>query len=402
MLGDMNDGGGQSMLHRNSEEYVDLPQLIITGIRGVPAAHGGFETFAERLALHVEKLGWDVSVYCQGSATGELYEDNWNGIRRIHVPTRLNGAAETIEFDVRCALHVLKRKGTILTLGYNTGFLNLLFRAAGRKNYINMDGLEWKRQKYGVFGRAFLWINERFASWAATSMIADHPGIADHLRRGNNQDRIQMIPYGSEKIAEGDPALLKEFGLTAGGFFTLIARPEPENQILELVRAFSVRNRGVKLAVLGRFSHDHPYQSQVLRAAGSEVVFTGPVYDSKKLAALRCHSIGYLHGHQVGGTNPSLVEALGAGNPVIAHDNVFNRWVAQDAGLYFKTDDECDVAIDSLIQQQPLREKLSDNARSRWAQEFTWPHVLRQYSDLLSNEGAASSLACDENITYTA
>ena len=131
--------------------------------------------------------------------------------------------------------------------------------------------------------------------------------------------------------------------------------------------------------MLGNYAPSVPYQRACLEAAGSEVRFIGPVYDRPSLSALRLHSVAYLHGHQVGGTNPSLVEALGAGNAVIAHDNAFNRWVAGDAARYFRQQGEIVAAIERVLADASLRDQLREAARARWRQEFTWPHILTQY-----------------------
>ena len=132
--------------------------------------------------------------------------------------------------------------------------------------------------------------------------------------------------------------MLAPLGLTPGQYVTLIARPEPENSVLEIVAAFSAkRPRGLKLVVLGAYHPEAlPYHAQVMAAASPEVVFAGALYDHALVNALRLHGLLYLHGHQVGGTNPSLIEAMGAGNPVLAHDNRFNRWVARDGAWYFQ------------------------------------------------------------------
>lgn len=359
------------------------PHLIILGIRGIPAAHGGFETFAERLAPYIRSHGWRVTVYCQGSSTGKREEDEWEGIRRIHIPVKRSGSVGTIEFDVKCTFDVRNLDGTILTLGYNTGFLSAWLKLQGRRNFINMDGLEWKRAKYSWGQRAYLWLNERLAAWAGTMLIADHPVIADHLATRVSRSKIEVIPYGSDEIIMADPATLGSMSLKPGQFFTLIARAVPENSVLEIVEAFSSQTRGVKLALLGKYDRSVPYEAAVLDAASVEVEFVGGIYDRATLAALRYYSIAYLHGHQVGGTNPSLVEALGAGNAVIAHDNAFNRWVAGDAALYFSDRDSCALHIDRMMNDIWLRSSLESAASKRWSEEFTWDAVLHQYQTSL-------------------
>lgn len=359
--------------------------VIIMGIRGLPAAHGGFETFAERLALYLVERGWKVTVYCQGSASGKRECDTWQGVDRIHIPVKRDGAVGTIEFDIKATLDVLSLPGTILTLGYNTGFLCSLLAAKKRVNFINMDGLEWKRAKYSMPAKTYLWINERLAAWAGTRLVADHPSIADHLATRVPQDRIEMIPYGAPSIDQADASLLADYGVEAHRYFTVIARAEPENSILEIVRGFSARRRDMKLLVLGKYQKNNSFHQEVMAAASDEVLFPGAVYEAARIQAMRFYSLAYIHGHQVGGTNPSLVEALGAGNAVIAHDNRFNRWVAGDGGVYFSDAEGVRQQIDAIISDPALQQRLAWAARQRWSDAFTWPAVLSQYEALLAS-----------------
>jgi glycosyltransferase involved in cell wall biosynthesis len=357
--------------------------LIILGIRGIPAAHGGFESFAERLAPWMIEQGWEVTVYCQGSQTGKRYEDSWQGCRLIHMPVGGDGPFATIKFDTKSALEAANNDAVLLTLGYNTAFLTIYTMIRGRHNIVNMDGIEWRREKYSLIQKAYLWINERIAAATGTALIADHPTIADHHAKHASRSKISTIPYGSDKISDAEEACLDCFNLRRSKFFTIIARPEPENSILEMVRAFSRRRRDFNLVVLGNYSVAHRYQQRVLNAASDEVIFPGAIYDRRTLDALRFFSRGYLHGHKVGGTNPSLVEALGASNPVIAHDNSFNRWVAGEAGCYFTDEDECELQINKLISDDRLVARKQEAAGRRWRENFTWDRVLKDYHHLL-------------------
>ena len=173
-------------------------------------------------------------------------------------------------------------------------------------------------------------------------------------------------------------------GLEPGRYLTIVARPIPENSILEIVQGFSARPRGITLAVVGAYTPEtDPYHREVADAASDEVVFLGAVYDPQVLAPLRAHAIGYLHGHTVGGTNPSLVEALAAGNAVIAQDNAYNRWVAQGAALYFTDAADVDAAVSRLVDEPGLARELGAVARRRHLEEFTWERVAGQYAALL-------------------
>jgi glycosyltransferase involved in cell wall biosynthesis len=357
-------------------------QLLILGTRGVPAAHGGFETFAERLALHLVGRGWAVEVACQVDGP-DPHPPVWQGVRRMAIRSP-GGALGTLLFDLRATIAALRRPGVVLTLGYNTAVLGLLLRLAGRRHAMNMDGIEWQRAKWSWAFRLWFRANERIAGYAARPLIADHPAIADHLARHVPRERIATIPYGADRIEAADPAPLTALGLVPGGYCLVIARPEPENSIREIVAAFSARARGVRLVVLGRFDPAVAYHRAVRKAASGEVVFAGAIYDREVVAALRCHAALYLHGHQVGGTNPSLVEALGAGNAVLAHDNRFNRWVAGPAGAYFSGIEDCDAALGALLGDPARLVAMRAAARARHAADFTWPAVLGAYERLLA------------------
>jgi glycosyltransferase involved in cell wall biosynthesis len=162
-----------------------------------------------------------------------------------------------------------------------------------------------------------------------------------------------------------------------------IARAEPENSILEIVQGFSTKLRGYQLVVLGNYQESNAYHCAIKAAASAEVRFVGAIYDKAVVQALRFHSAAYVHGHQVGGTNPSLVEALGAGNAVIAHDNRFTRWVAGEGAVYFDGADAFSACMDNLLANPDRLHELSVQSRKRFQEAFTWPDVLAQYEALL-------------------
>lgn len=358
------------------------PRLLVLGTRGVPAAHGGFETFAERLALYLTARGWEVSIYCQHDVAGQarpVWTDRWNGIERINVEVAVGGPKGTILFDWLCIRDAARRPGTCLVLGYNTGVLLPWLRLFGRRVVTNMDGIEWRRAKWSAPLKAWFWANEWIAAWSSHSLVADHPSIADHLATRRSRDAIATIPYGGDAVLDAADAPVRSFGLDPDRYLVSVARIEPENNILEIVRAFSRREHGQKLAVLGTLDDAKPYHRAVKAAAGSDVRFLGAIYDAEVVGALRFHARAYLHGHSVGGTNPSLVEALWAGNAVIAHDNPFNRWTAGEAALFFADEDGCAAALDVVSSRDDIVIAARVAARRRAAQAFRWDDVLVAY-----------------------
>lgn len=360
------------------------PSLRILGIRGLPAAHGGFETFAERLALYLVTRGWRVTVYCQEEGSGPAMEDQWQGIARVRIPVRDTGPRGTIVFDWKATRHAARSPGLCLTLGYNTAIFCALLRIAGVPNVINMDGIEWQRSKWGAVAKTWFWINERAGACLGNRLVADHPEIERHLQRLVPAARLQMIAYGADRLRGVDAGPVRAFGMEPGRMLSLVARPEPENSVLEAVAGFSRRRRGMHLAVLGDFRDNNPYHRKVRAAASDEVLFLGAIYDKAVVQALRFHSLLYLHGHRVGGTNPSLIEALGAGNAVLAHDNRFNRWVLGDAGRFFHDADSLDFALSGLLSDPAQVHTLRAASIARFEAAFTWPRILREYEALLT------------------
>lgn len=373
------------------------PTLRILGIRGVPAAHGGFESFAEALSLHLVAEGWRVIVYCQEDGAGALRDEAWCGIERVVIPVRVPGTLGTMVFDWLGIGHALVQQraarargepeGLCLTLGYNTAAFCLRLKLAGVRNVINMDGIEWRRAKWGAAAKAWFWLNERAGCWLGDHLVADHPEIAAHLATRAAPSRITAIPYGADAVVARQDAevllALSRLGLASGGYATLIARPEPENSILEIVQAWSARRRGLLLAVLGRYDDGDAYHRRVRAAAGPEVRFLGAIYDRALVPQLRAHGRLYLHGHRVGGTNPSLVEALGAGNAVVAHDNRFNRWVAGPGAAYFTDATALDAVLTRVLADPATLAAMAEASRVRHAEAFTQKGVLGQHAALL-------------------
>jgi len=355
--------------------------IRILGIRGLPAAHGGFETFAHHLAIYLRDRGWRVIVYCQVSPGEVSGTDVWNGIERILIPAA-DTSLGTIVFDFLSTIDAAKHHDLCLTLGYNTAIFSVWLRLRGVRNLINMDGIEWRRDKWGMIAKIWFWLNERAGCWLGDHLIADHPEIAIHLASRVSSKKITMIPYGGFVVDVADRSILLEYGVEAGKFVTLIARPEPENSILEIVEAFSRKPRGIKLLVLGKYTKTVDYHSLVLGCASGEVVFVGAVYDQERLKALRYYSLAYIHGHRVGGTNPSLVEALAAGNAVIAHDNRYNRWVAGDSAIYFSSADDLDRILGDLLVDDTHLVELRLAAKKRVDNELNWPSVFAKYEKL--------------------
>jgi len=380
----LRDGSGVPHALVSTPEVRQLNKTVrILGTRGVPANYGGFETAAENVAGYLARKGWRVIVYCQADGKGPVVEDRWNGIERVTIPVDVEGWRGSALFDWLSIAHACKHRDMCLTFGYNTGIFNFRQRLLGIPNVVNMDGIEWSRKRWGKIRQAILYAGERFAAVFSNHMIADHPEIEKYLWSRAPAKKITMIAYGADVVLDPNADLIEKYGVVPGEYFTLIARPIPENTILEIVRAYSRKPRGKKLLLLGGYTDADSYHVAVRAAASDEVIFPGGIYDKVTVQAIRAFACGYFHGHTVGGTNPSLVEAMAAGNPVIAHDNAYNRWVVGDGALYFDDEASAAEAIDRLTEDAELRSRLGKASLQRFIDHFTWDKVASEYERLL-------------------
>ncbi|KQZ85176.1 glycosyl transferase [Microbacterium sp. Root166] len=358
----------------------------ILGTHGVPAGYGGFETAAENIGLYLRDRGWAVEVYCQLSGSGPIETDEWNGLKRTLIHEPKEGWRGTSAFDLTSVRHAVAahEPGDVwLTFGYNTGVFDVVPRLRGIPNVINMDGMEWTRRRWGLIKQGILLANERLAGWVGDVLIADHPVIATYLRRHFGRRRVHTITYGAHEVTEATAQPVEELGLRPGRYAMVVCRPIPENSILEIVTAWSAQERGMPLVVVGPYGQEDPYHVQVQAAASSEVVFPGAIFEQDRLQSLRFHSALYIHGHTVGGTNPSLVEAMAAGNAIVAHDNAYNSWVAGPENAYFSDAEDLAPLLTSLLADEGRRLRMGQASRARFRAEFTWSKIGGEYERAL-------------------
>lgn len=351
--------------------------VYIVGVRGMPNRYGGFERLVEVLAPHLAKSGRPVTVFCEGDETTPD-QDWWNGVERRFIKRRHTGVAGTIRYDLQ-AFRLVPRGAIVLVFGYGTALFQAILRARNIPHCVNMDGIEWQREKWGWAARAWLRLNERIAARSSDMLIADHPEIQRDLYERFGV-RASMIAYGVE--ASPPMAHLGAGHFSSGRRYVLVvARPEPENQIHIILGAYRRAQTDVAMLVVGGFDATEYGKALVLKYP--EVNFIGPLYDSPTLNELRRDAELYIHGHRVGGTNPSLIEAMAAQAIIVAHDNVFNRWVLGGGGRYF-TDER---SLAEHLRRPPSTEAriaFRTQCRLRCATDFLWPHILNSYDAIVA------------------
>jgi glycosyltransferase involved in cell wall biosynthesis len=359
-------------------------KIAILGSRGIPAQYGGFETFAEELSTRLAARGVDVTVYCEdhGGERPAAYKN----VELVHLPAPNLGPLTTILFDLRCLWRGRKGFDVVFMLGYGASLFCFLPRLWGAKVWINMDGIEWARSKWGTTAKLYFKVMEAIAMRVADRLIVDAEEIRRFLlERHPVRTPCTVIPYGAEIVDDApEPGVLREYDLRPHEYYLIVCRLEPENQILEVLNGFRASGSSVPLVVIGDHRLDTAYLRRLKTAHGDRARFIGTLYDREKLRALRYYCKGYFHGHTVGGTNPSLLEALGCGNMVIAHDNIFNREVAGEAAVYFKDSADLPGLIEKHTQENEQRAGASLLARKRIRDRYTWDSVADRYFRILN------------------
>ncbi|GDY36226.1 hypothetical protein ACINB_21180 [Acidovorax sp. NB1] len=377
---------------------VDSPpaslRIAILGARGIPASYGGFETFAEQLATRLVARGHQVTVYAEGGDR-PVADTLYQGVR---VRTRRRprwGAASVLAYDCACLWDARRDYDLVYMLGYGAAWACWWPRVFGVPVWINVDGLEWARSKWGRGARTYLRCMEWMSTKVATRLIADAEAIAQRFRQNYPWGApTSFVAYGAELVpAEAaDPSVLANWGLQAHRYMLVVARPEPENHILEIVQGYLLHGSDWPLVVVGDVSGGTPYQRQLKALASERVRFVGGIYDVAQLQSLRVHAACYLHGHSVGGTNPSLLEALACGNWVIAHDNEFNSEVARDAADYFRTSQQLAACLqDWFHRTHEERQKRAERARQVVQSFYDWEQITDAYESLMYEQCCPSA-----------
>lgn len=360
-------------------------RLAILGTRGIPAQYGGFETFAEELSVRLVQQGIEVTVYCEADR-GEL-PDSYRGVHLVHIPAPRLGPLTTIVFDLRCLWHSRKAFDVVYMLGYGTSVFCFLPRLWETKVWINMDGVEWARSKWSRPAKLWFKLMEAVAMWTPDRVIADALGILRHLEsRHAHLPLTSVIPYGAPVIdLAPDAGLLDEWQLSPGQYYLVVCRLEPENSVWEIMRGYLRSGSRLQLIVAGSIDPATTYVKKLLQLNNDRIRFIGAIYDRVKLQALRYHACAYFHGHSVGGTNPSLLEALGCGNLIVAHDNIFNREVAGKTASYFQQEANITEIIQT-VESYPadIINELKATSKERIHQHYNWDAVTDTYLRLLS------------------
>ena len=353
------------------------------GTRGIPAEYGGFETFAEELSVRLVKKGYDVTVYCRkdkSESTKSLYQ----GVHLVYLPTVRHKYFETVAHTFFSTLHVVLSDVQIV---YYCNAINSIYlflpRLFGKKVIMNVNGLEWKRAKWNRIGKIAYQVSEYIATLFANVIVSDSKRIANYYKKKFNA-LTTLISYGSTgQIAENGVDVLSSFGLKKRDYLLYVSRLEPENNALIFIQGFEKIKTDMPLVIVGSAPYGVPYINRLRETLDPRIKFLGAIYgDNYRI--LKSHAYLYLHGNEVGGTNPALLEAMALGNCVIATGVGFNRYVIGKAGFWFKHRNVNDLQekLKYLLANPQEVDKYRPLAIERMKKYYNWDDVAKKYDDL--------------------
>lgn len=353
---------------------MSAPKIGVVGTVGAPARYGGFETLVEQLARNLTPDQARLVLYCQRTAYPEDAEATpFAGHHRVFVPLKANGAQSMVH-DSLAMLHaaLVARVDTLLVLGYSGAWFLPLVRVLrpGMRIVINIDGMEWRRDKFSGFAKRVL----RGLEWCATrfshAVIADNAALVTLAREIHGIQPV-LIAYG------GDHTLVEPTGAApAPGYWLSIARIEPENNCHTILEAAELA--GIRLVFVGNWeASNYGIELKARYATQTNITLIDPIYDVARLAALRLNAIGYVHGHSVGGTNPSLVEAIQHTNRMLAFDCAFNRSSLDDLGNYFR-----DVNSLTELLQHENSGRIASGRLEPLRKRYRWREIVHSYRQL--------------------
>lgn len=357
-----------------------MKKIAIIGIVGVPANYGGFETLVENIIGENVSEDVEYTVFCS-SKIYEEHRENYKGAKLKHIGLDANGIQSTL-YDIMATLRTSNKYDIALVLGVSgclfLPFFRLWFR---NKLIVNIDGLEHQRGKWGPFAKWFLKQSEAMALRFADVIIADNKGIQDYVTDTYHKPST-LIAYGGDHVkrqvsGEKTAEILKQYGVEEGNYAISVCRIEPENNCHVILEAFAKTDR--KLVYIGNWEKNE-YGKDLKRRYSKfkNINIHAPEYDLDTLYALRSNAAIYIHGHSAGGTNPSLVEAMFFGKPILAFDVVYNRATTDGQAYYFK---DCEQ-LEELLKRQGLDGAVMKEVAQR---KYTWKRIASQYEDLYNN-----------------
>ena len=381
-----------------------MQHVFIVGAKGIPAAYGGYESFVDKLTFYRKSEEIKYHVACAVDAGEDTSEFEYNNARCFRIPWKKIGSARAIFYDTdalnACVEYIEKNNiehPIVYVLACRIGpFFNKYVKkihALGGRVYVNPDGHEWKRAKWSRPVRHYWKISEKLMVKHADLLICDSINIEKYIQSEYKKysPNTTFIAYGAETtrstLADDDEKLLSwysEKGVTAHEYYLVVGRFVPENNYETMVKEF-MKSDSKKDFVLITNVEKNSFYDDLLAATHFDkdprIKFVGTVYDKELIKKIRENAYGYFHGHEVGGTNPSLLEALGSTDLNLLLDVGFNREVGENAALYWNKEEGNLAGLIHDADRLPGGEiaALGQKAKNRIATAYSWDYIVDRY-----------------------
>jgi glycosyltransferase involved in cell wall biosynthesis len=360
-------------------------KIALLGTRGIPAAYSGFETCVEQLGQRLVERGHEVTVYCRSHHIS-YDQPTYKGMRLIKLPTIANKYLDTLVHSLISTLHaVTQRYDIALYFIAGNSPVTWLLRPFGTRTILNVDGLDWKREKWPAFAKRYIRFAEWLATWLPSAYLTDSQVVQQYYR-DTFAGVPSYIPYGSDVEILPAGETLARFGLTAGRYVLFVGRLVPENCAHHLVEAFRQLATDYRCVIVGDAPYAEAYKSQLYAAADNDprIVFTGYVFGSG-YHELGSNAAVFVETSGVGGTHPALIEAMAHGSCVIVNDTAENLETIGDAGLSYRGSDGAAALrplLAELLHQPERTTALAAAAQQRARTVYTWDAVTDAYEQL--------------------
>jgi len=361
-------------------------KLAIVGSRGIPANYGGFETFAEEIGANlVENHQYDITIVCD-SDQKKVNDgmDEYKGMKLFY--SKYSKSKNAILFYYDSIKMVADTHDIVYSCGPAGGMFGTIVHRHGNLLVTNPDGLNWKRPKWNKIVQTGFRTFEYLATKFSDYMACDCHTIEKYIQDTYHTKNTFVAEYGGypnqyvDKFDDEINNILVKYGVKKDAYHLVVSRLEPENHLHIIIEGYAQKKRKYPLLIVGNVKETKYIQS-IKELANEDVYFVGGIYNKKELEIIRANAIDYLHGHSVGGTNPSLIEAMASQNLCICHDNAFNHEMVEENGLFFKTPQDIDDRIEQVEQNTKSFDSLKQGVYARTLTYYNWQAMAKKYDN---------------------
>lgn len=360
-------------------------RIAMIGLRGIPHTYGGGEEFVRHVAPRLAAKGHEVIVYCRSGYYEHDRAKEWHGVRRVFYPAPEHKSLGQFVHALFGTVDATIRRPDVIYIhtlpSAPHSYLPWLLR---EKIVVNVNGMDWARDKWGPIGKAYFKAAARISLHTANAIVNDSQAMRRFYQERFGRDSY-FIAYGAEIRGSDDPSVVRQYGVEPGEYYLIASRMVPENNPDLIIEAFTASRSNKKLVVAGGANFKSPWVEQLRSTKDPRVIFPGHIANADHVRELHCNCYAYIHGHSLGGTNPALLKALGYGNCVVALDNPFNREVltgndGTEYGILWPKDRAAlTQAIEALDASPARAAELRRRAPDRIREAYTWDFIADEY-----------------------